>query len=42
MEAAGKITGIDIKPVHEEEMRAARLANQAEGVYFPEDDPDKW
>lgn len=20
----------------------ARLANEAEGIYFPEDDPDKW
>ena len=42
MEAASKITGIDIKPIHEDEMRQARLANEAEGVYFPEDDPDKW
>ena len=42
MEAASKITGIEIRPVHEDEMRAARLANEAEGIYFPEDDPDKW
>lgn len=42
MEAASKITGIEIKPVHEEEMRQARLANEAEGIFFPPDDPDKW
>lgn len=42
MERASQITGIEIKPVHEDEMRAARLANEAEGIYFPEDDPDKW
>lgn len=42
MEEASKITGLKISPVHEEEMRQARLANEAEGIYFPEDDPDKW
>lgn len=42
MEAASKITGMKISPVHEEEMRQARLENEAAGVYFPEDDPDKW
>lgn len=42
MEAASKITGIEITPVHEEEMRQARLANEAEGIFFPPDDPDKW
>lgn len=42
MEAASKITGIDIKPVHEEEMRQARLENEANGIYFPPDDPEKW
>lgn len=42
MEAAGKITGIDVKPVYEEEMRQARLENEANGVFFPADDPDKW
>lgn len=42
MERASQITGIEVSPVHEEEMRQARLANEAEGVYFPEDDPDKW
>ena len=26
----------------EEEMRKARMENQEQGVYFPEDDPDKW
>ena len=42
MERASKITGIEIKPVWEEEMRQARLENEANGIYFPEDDPDKW
>lgn len=42
MERAGKITGIEIRPVHEDEMRQARLENEAAGVHFPEDDPDKW
>lgn len=42
MERAEKITGIKISPVWEEEMRQARLENEAAGVYFPEDDPDKW
>ena len=42
MEAASKILEAELTPVHEEEMRQARLANEAEGVYFPEDDPDKW
>jgi hypothetical protein len=42
MERARQITGIEISPIHEEEMRQARLANEAEGVYFPADDPDKW
>lgn len=42
MEAASKITGIEIKPIHEDEMRQARLENEAAGIHFPEDDPDKW
>lgn len=42
MEAASKITGIAISPVHEEEMRQARIENEANGIYFPPDDPDKW
>ena len=42
MESASKITGMEISPIHEEEMRQARLANEAEGIFFPEDDPDKW
>lgn len=37
-----QITGMEVKPVHEEEMRQARLENQAKGIYFPEDDPDDW
>lgn len=42
MQRASQITGIEIQPVHEEEMRKARIENEANGIYFPEDDPDKW
>lgn len=42
MESASKITGMEIKPIHEDEMRQARKENLANGIYFPEDDPDKW
>lgn len=42
MERAGQIMGMEISPVHEEEMRQARIANEAEGVFFPPDDPDIW
>lgn len=42
MERASQITGIAISPVHEEEMRQARLKNEAEGIFFDEDDPDLW
>lgn len=42
MERASQITGIEITPVHEEKMRQARLENEANGVFFPADDPDKW
>lgn len=42
VEAASKITGIEVKPIHEEEMRKARLENEANGIFFPPDDPDKW
>lgn len=42
MERASQITGIEIKPVYEEEIRQARLENEAAGIFFPETDPDKW
>ena len=42
MERASKILEVELQPVHEEEMRQARLENEAKGVYFPEDDPDVW
>lgn len=42
MERASQITGIEIRPVHEEEMRQARLENEAKGIFFPPDDPDAW
>ena len=38
MERASQITGIDITPVHEEEMRRARMENEANGVFFPAPD----
>ena len=42
MERAAKITGIDITPIYEEEMRKARIENEKEGIFFPADDPDVW
>lgn len=42
MERASKITNMEITPIHEEEMRQARIENQRNGIFFPEDDPDKW
>lgn len=42
MDRASQITSMEITPVHEEEMRQARLENEANGVFFPADDPDKW
>lgn len=41
MQRASQITGIEITPLHEEEMRQARKENEAEGVFFP-DDSDRW
>lgn len=41
MEQAGKASGIQFTPVWEDEMRDARLENQANGVFFEADDPDK-
>lgn len=41
MDRAAQITGIDITPVHEEEMRQARLENEANGIFFEADDPDE-
>lgn len=37
-----QITGTEIKPVHEEEIRQARKENEAKGIYFPAGDPDEW
>lgn len=36
---ASQITGIDIKYIHEDAMREAKMRNEAEGVFFPPD-PD--
>ena len=41
MDRASQITGIDITPVHEEEMRQARLENEANGIFFETDEPDE-
>ena len=35
-----QITGMEVKQVHEDEMRRARKENQAKGVYFEEEDPE--
>lgn len=42
MESAGKILEIELSPVHEEEMRRARIENEKEGVFFDAEDPDVW
>lgn len=42
MERCRQITGMEVREVHEEEIRKARLENEAAGVFFPEVDPDKW
>lgn len=41
-ETCQKITGMEVKQVHEEEMRRARKENEANGIFFPEEDPDKF
>ena len=41
-EEAEKVIEAELVPIHEEEMRQARIENQKEGAFFPEDDPDKW
>lgn len=41
MEQASKATGVPFSPVWEDEMRQARLENQANGVFFKADDPDE-
>lgn len=35
-----RISGKDVKLIHEEEMRQAKAENEAKGVYFPEEDQD--
>lgn len=42
MERASQITGIEIQPIYEEEMRRARMENEANGIYFQQYDPDAW
>ena len=40
MDRAAQITGIDISPIHEEEMRKARMENEAAGIFFQANDID--
>lgn len=42
MERASQITGVAITPVHEDAIRQAREENEANGVFFPAGDPEKW
>ena len=42
MERASQITGVVITPVYEDAIRQAREENEAIGVFFPADDPEKW
>ena len=35
-----QITGMELRLIHQEELRLAREENQAKGIYFPEEDPD--
>ena len=42
MKRASQITGIAIEPIHEDAMVQARKENEAQGIFFEADDPDKW
>ncbi len=42
MERASQITGVVITPVYEDAIRQAREENEANGVFFPAGDPEKW
>ena len=42
MKRASQITGIAIQPIHEDAMVQARKENEAQGIFFKEDDPEKW
>lgn len=35
-----RITGMEVKLIHEDEMKRAKEENMANGIYFPEDDQD--
>lgn len=39
-ETCEKITGMEVKQVHEEDMIRARRENEAKGIYFPVEDPE--
>lgn len=42
MKRASQITGIAIEPIHEGAMVQARKENEAQGIFFEADDPEKW
>ena len=42
MDRASQITGIDITPVHEEEIRKARMENEANGIFFSSNKDEEW
>ena len=42
MDEASKITGIEIKPIYEDDLIRARKETEAAGIKLPESDPDKW
>lgn len=40
-EQCEKITGMEVKQVHEERMLQARKENEAKGIFFPAEDPEE-
>lgn len=36
-----QITGMEVRPVHEEDMLRARRENEAQGIFFPAEDPEE-
>ena len=42
MDRASQITGIDITPVYEEEIRKARMENEANGIFFSSNKDEEW
>lgn len=42
MDEASKITGIEIRPIYEDELIEAQKNNEAAGLFLPPQDPDTW